>query len=409
MNIKQTESVKSKDIGLGNIAFVNSYSAVGFTEYPADEVIIDELDKCDPINIEMAQERLPHSEYRWQTKISNPTFKNMGIDAEYELTDKMEYFQKCEGGHRVRLNWFKHVVREIDDNRYVIRDPEFTRSSTQDIRPICDICEKPIDRRAPGLWVPQRESQKRGYRLTKLFTGTVSLVEMMERFQRGLQNDDILQRFYNADLGEAFTAKGSKIDRDMLLSCVKDYSYGVEDGVIIAGIDVGKSYNFVIKKMLPNGIMKTLLVGEVRETMELIAILKKFKIKAGVIDALPETREARKISRNFPLMFLCYFGQGKGDSIDIQRKTVTVQRTPALDAVKEAVLTNAITYPINIKGDENFISQMTASVRVFNPDKRSGGQKGAYEWVEGDLPDHYFLASAYCLIARRLIILLNKR
>jgi len=412
LNKKQTESVKSKDIGDGNIAFVNSFSSVGFTEYPADEVIIDELDKCDQTNIEMAWERLSASEYRRQVKISNPTFKNMGIDEEYEDTDKLEWFVRCQKGHPVRLNWFENFVDQIDDNRYVIRDSEWTWDSSKDIRPICQVCGTPIDRNGPGEWVPTVESRKRGYRLTKLFTGTVSVVELLDRFTKGLKNDDTMQRFYNGDLGEAYTASGSRIDRDMIAACVLDYGFGKEEGLIIAGIDVGKVYNFVIKKMLPDGKLKTLLVSEVRETGELMSILREYNVSAGVIDGMPETREAKKISKAFKMMFLCYFGDVKSDRIDIMGKTITVQRTPAIDAVKEALLTNAIQYPINIIRDgkcSNFIDQMTASVRVFNADKRSGGQKGAYEWIEGNKPDHYLFATAYCLIARRLVILLNKR
>lgn len=408
MEFKQTESVRSKDIGLGNIAFVNSFSSIGFTEYAADEVIIDELDKCDQDNIAMAWERLSNSDYRWQTKISNPTFKGFGIDNEFKDTDQKEWFCKCSAGHRVRPDWYKHAVEEIDKDKFVIKDPDFDWQSGKDINFICE-CGKPIDRSGPGEWVKKYQSHKSGYRLTKLFTGTVSTLELMDRFNKGLVDPVTMQRFHNADLGEAYTAKGSMVDREMISECVGDYQPGYQAGFNIAGIDVGSYYNFVIAQMLPNGKVKVLKADQVKDTEELIRILKEYKIKAGVIDGLPETREARKISNRFPLLYLCYYGSSKADSIDPINKTITVQRTPALDAVKEAILTKAVQYPINILGDESFIQQMTASVRVFNADKRIGGQQGVYEWVEGSQPDHYFHASGYCLIARRLITLFQGR
>jgi hypothetical protein len=407
MLIKQSDSVRSKDIGLGNIAYVNSFSSIGFTEYAADEVIIDELDKCDQDNIAMAWERLSNSEYRFQAKISNPTYKGCGIDLEYDETDKKEYYCKCTAGHFVRPDWFKHVVEQTEDKRFIIRDPDFDWQSGKDIKMICE-CGKPIDRNSQGEWVKTVNSPKSGYRLTKLFSGSVSIIELMDRFNKGLTNDTILQRFYNADLGEAFTAKGSKIDEEMIAKCVSDYRPGYEEGLNIIGIDVGSYYNYVISQMQANGKIKVLTVGEVKDTKELTRIMKEYKIKVGVIDALPETREAKKISNMFPLVYLCYYGQGKSDSINMINKVITVQRTSALDAVKEAILTNTILYPINILGDKTFLKQMTAAVRVFNADKKQGSQKGAYEWVEGNQPDHYFHALAYNLIARRLVLLLNK-
>jgi hypothetical protein len=312
----------------------------------------------------------------------------------------MQWNSYCLAGHKVRINWFKHIVQEIDEGRYVIRDKEWTWNSNRDINPICE-CGKSIDKKEGGLWIPTSESNKRGYQLTKLFTGTVPYTDLMDRFIKGLTNDELMQRFYNADLGEAYTAKGSHIDADMITECVQDYIMGPEAGVVITGIDVGKFYHFVIKKMLPGGNLKTLYIGKCKETLELITILRQYNVKVGVIDADPETREAKKIASCFNAMFLCRFRKVDNDKIDIKRKTITVQRTPALDAVMEALLLKAIIYPKNILHDEEFLSHMTCSVRVFNK------EKDCYDWIEGDADDHYFLSTAYCLIARRMVLLIK--
>ena len=407
---RRSESMTLKDIGLGNVAFVGSNSTAGFTEYPADEIIIDEMDECDQDNIKMAWERLSASEFMTQIKVANPTIEGYGIDAEYAKTNQMEWFIKHDCGNWIKLDWFKHIVKEIDNGRYMIRDQEWEWDSGRDIYPICDKCNKPIvDRKQPGWWVAKTANNNHGYRVTKLFSGNVSIVQMLDRFQDGLVKDIALQRFYNADLGQAFTASGTKITRKMIEDCVGDYSPGPEDGLCLAGIDVGTFYNYVIKKIMPGGTLKTLAIGKVRDTEEMINVLREYKISAGIIDAGPETREAKKIISKFKLLFGCYFGNVKSDKIDFQGKTVTVQRTPALDAVKESLLTNTIIYPKNILGDQEFINQMTASVRVYNPERKVLGSAGAYEWTEGSKADHYMLATAYCLIARRLVILLQKR
>jgi hypothetical protein len=404
----QSDSLHLKDIGEGTIAFIGSNSTASFAEFPADFLIIDELDECNQDNLKMAEERLSHSNYRWRLRISNPTFKGMGIDELYNRSDKREWFIKCECGKWMTIDWFKHIVRKIDDGRYLIRDKNWTWDSGRDIYPICHHCGRPLNRKSDGQWVATAPTTRIvGRHITKLFSGTVPLIETLERFKLGQKDPAMLQRFYNADLGEAYTADGSKLTEEMIQNCVGDYQEGpVSEGLVIAGIDVGTFYNYVIAVITPNGI-KVLTVGKERDTQQLILKLREYNVKAGVVDAMPETREARKIANCFKMMFVCYYGNSKKDVTDILNKTVTVQRTPALDAVKEAVLTNKISYPKNIYGHREYLDQMTASVRVFNADKKMGGHIGAYEWVEGNQPDHYFHATSYCLVARRLIALMS--
>ena len=407
---KRTDSMRMIDIGDGNVCYVGSNSEANFTEYPADVVIIEELDQCDLKNIKMAKERLSHSEYRWQLLISNPTYEGLAIDEEFADTDQMEWYVKADCGHWINLNWFEHIVKKIENNRYMILDKKWTRDSKRDIYPICHKCGKAVNRRNPGVWARKKKNKiKRGRRVTKLFSGTTSIFEMLQRFNTGLTNDTELQRFYNADLGKAFTPEGSKITRKMIMECVGDYSPGPEKGVVIAGIDVGTFYNFIIMRILPNGQLKTLLIGKDRSTDQVIEILKQYNVVCGIIDGLPETREAKRIASKFKLMFLCYFSQGKKDSIDLQARTLTVQRTATLDAVKEGIALKTIMFPGNTINNDEFIDHMTASTRVANKEMRAGRTKVTIDWVEGSKDDHWFLATGYCLIAKKLLVLLQQR
>jgi hypothetical protein len=236
---------------------------------------------------------------------------------------------------------------------------------------------------------------------------------MLEHFRKGLVDDEEKQRFYNADLGKAYTAEGAKISEKMILECREEYQPGPEKGVVLAGIDIGTFYNAVIKMILPDGRLKTLKIYKTRETEQLLNILIEYGVKVLVIDGAYDTREAKRIAAKLRqqgvIAFLCYFGSVKKDTIDIIGGMITVQRTPALDAVKEAIVIKNIIYPANIGGEQEFIAQMTASTRVFNKDRKQFGKVGVYEWVEGSKADHYFLATAYCLIAKRLLILLKDR
>jgi len=399
---KSADSMHMKDIGDGNMYLVTSNTQTAFTSYPADMVDIEEMAECDPQNIKMARERLDHSKYRLQYKRGNPKFVGMDIDAEFNETDQKEWGIKCECGEWIFFDWFKHIVRKIDKGQYELIDQEWDINSGRDIYPICHNCGRAVDRKSKGLWVPTYPGRiKSGRHTSKLFAGTSSLYDIYDTFNDALKDDQKMQRFFNADLGLAYTAEGSKISLEMLLECIQDYAPGKEKGLCIAGVDVGKFYHYIIMKLLPDGTFKTLLINKTMDTDALISTLREYNVKVGVIDALPETREARKIVNQFKLFFLCYFGNTKSDTTDLAKKIITVQRTPALDAVKEAVLTKAVLLPYNTKSNKEFLEHMTVSVRALNEKRR------VYEWVAGGLPDHYFLAMAYCLMAKRLILLLK--
>jgi hypothetical protein len=402
-NDKATDSVHGKDIGKGNVFLVTSNTETAFTSYPADMVDIEEMDECDPENIKMARERLDHSEHRLQYKRGNPKFNGMGIDAEFEETDQKEWGIKCECGETVFLDWFKHVVRQVDKGKYEIIDQDYDPASGRDINPICHKCNRPVWRKSNGLWVPMFPGrQKSGRHTSKLFSGTSPLVEIHNNFTDGLKDDTKMQRFYNADLGLAYTAEGSKLTEQSIFECIEDYAPGPEKGLTVAGIDVGKHYHYVIKRLLPDGTFKTLCIDKTLDTDTLINNLRGYGIKVVVIDADPETRESKKIASNFKVGFLCRFRNILVDKVDVVNKILTAQRTPALDAVKEAILTKTIKYPNNLKSQTEFLKHMTVSVRAFDE------KRNVYEWVHGSQPDHYFLATAYCLIAKRLILLLNR-
>lgn len=399
---KAVDSTHMKDIGDGNVYFVPSFTETAFTSYPADMIDIEEMAECHPENIKMARERLDHSEHRLQYKRGNPKFNGMDIDAEFDETDQKEWGIKCECNEWIFLDWFKHVVRQVDKGRYELLDNEFDIESGRDINALCHKCNRPVYRKSKGLWIPTYPGRRKSGRHTsKLFAGTSPLVEIYQNFNDGLIDDQIMQRFYNADLGLAYTAEGAKISEQMIFDCIQDYAPGKEPGLIIAGVDVGKFYHYIIMRVLPDGTFQTLLINKTMDTDTLVNTLKEYRVKVGVIDALPETREARKICNQFKLFFLCYFGNTKNDTTDLARKTITVQRTPALDAVKEAVLTRAVQFPYNTKSNGEFIRHLTVSVRALNE------KRNCYEWVNGALPDHYFLAMAYALIAKRLILLLR--
>jgi len=392
-----------KDIGQGVINFAGSGSEVPFTEIPADWFIVDEADKCDSKTLEMGRERLGHSDDPHEIYVGNPTFVGSFLDQKYEESTKSRWNVHADCGHWIQIDFFKHVVDRVDESLFVIRDKEFDIDSGRDVRPICDVCGKPFDRFGIGEYVAERKSHISGKHFSRMVSGTGTLFELVNNFDKGLSNDIKMQRFYNSDLGESFTSEGSKITAQSLDELVCDYVMPESSkGPCVAGIDVGSVLHVHICEVLNDGNLKTVFLGEVEGGYEeIIALFRVYHVSFFVIDSMPETRLSRKLVHNWRGCDCNVNATTKEFSFNKETMTVSQIRTSFLDNVKEHVLLKKFMLPKNIRSFPNYYDQMTSSVRVYDEDKER------FNWEHGTLADHYMFATGYMLLAKRLFMMAN--
>lgn len=407
---KFSESMSLKHVGGGTIAFVGSNSASSFTEFPADDVIIDELDQCDQKNILMADERLSNSDDPRRIYISNPTVEGFGIDDVYADSDKKHWFVKCiHCGHWFEMDWFKTVVREIGEDDYAVRDPEWALYEKDDARVMCPKCTKSIDRYMPGEWVKELSNikDKSGYQISKIFSSKTRLDELLGKFDKALVNPDKMQRFWNADLGKAYTADGAKITLGDLQKATGEHKMNSTiKGYPVMGIDVGALCNFVIGYIQPDGSIKVGEIGVLQTNAGIIAQKAMLnKIKIIVIDARPEMFLVRTLKELFPRTISCFYAEEATRETVDRYRNVRVDRTTTLDSVKEGLVTGKYILPIDWQRVKGFASQMMAATRIFDPEAHKG--QGAYRWTEGSKADHYHHGFNYMSIAVRLVALLR--
>lgn len=395
------ESMGLKRFGKGVIAFIGSRSRAGFTEFPADDVIIDELDECDQENIPMAAERLSASRDPRKVTIGNPTFSNMGISSEYAASDRKRWMVQCPKCRKWTVpDFFQHVVKEAGPGVYVIRDEDWDETDDRDIRLIHE-CGGALDRFVDGEWVAEAPGvRKSGYHVTKLFSSRATVRGLVERFNKGLVNDTEMQRFYNGDLGMPYTAKGAKVDKEMLDACIEDY--GMPDRCsepCVAGVDVGTILHVRINRILSDGRDQAVYIGGVREYADLAELCSRFNIVCGVVDAMPEIRLSRRIVqwRGWFKADFASDGADHKDRIDPAMRQVSCGRTELLDALKEKILLKRLVLPKNAASLPEYYAHMEASVRVFDE------KRDAYVWIEGNAPDHLMFAEAYAHLARRIM------
>lgn len=406
---KFSESASLKHIGRGAISFVGSNTPNAFISFAADDVVVDEMDRCDQTNLPMARERISNSMDPRTIKVSNPTVESAGIDEEFLKSDMKEWTVQCPGCRRwIVPDFFKHVVKE-QDGAWVIRDRDWERGSRKDIQPICDHCGKPFNRYSQtGRWMKTAKSDVSGYHVSKMFSSRVTLEGLVDAFGDGLTNDTKLQRFYNGDLGLAYTAKGSRIEFADLDACRRDYYLQQSsDRPCIMGVDVGSVMHYSVGEILPTGETRVVLFGTAREEEEIYDIARRFKVAFGAMDALPETRLSRHICSRLKGFFMVYYGDVKSDTVNPMRKIVTANRTASLDEVKSAIMREALQLPANartaeplvmVRGSEvsEFYQNVCASTRYY--DERSD----RYDWIHSE-PDHHFHGLNYMLIAGKLL------
>lgn len=394
-----SDAMSLKLIKNGAVAYVGSNSTAGFTEFPADVLIVDEKDECDQDNLEMAEERLSNSDDRRQFKVANPSILKFGIHLDWLASSQSLWNIKADCGHYIQPDPFKHLLRQVDEKEYVIRDENYDWDSDRDINLICDQCGKPVHRRGDGLWIPTFPGKRTGLHINKLFTTKVLLREIVERFDKGLTNDTIMQRVYNADFGLPYTAEGANISETALDRCINDFfteEFYTESACVL-GADVGTMIHVKISSLTNDGELRTRFIGSVQSEEEFNQFFERYNIVAGVIDALPETRMSKRLCSKHSGLFRCFYGRGKEDRVNMEEKTITVDRTSALDNVKESILLRKTLLPKNAKEIPEYYDHMMASTRIYDKIRNE------YVWVETG-PDHLFHASAYELIARNLLI-----
>jgi len=385
MSRKMVESTSLKHVGKGSIYFVGSHSPANFTSYASDYNIIDEWDSCDQDNLKMAPERQSASDDPETDIVGNPTVEDFGVDAEYKKSDMKQWHITCTHCNKLnQVNFFDHVVREEGEGDYIIRDPNYEKFSGTDCFPICQHCERTLERYGEGYWIERKKSEISGREHNKIFGSKVTMQFLLDRFEDGMVDQEKMQRFYNGDLGLAYTASGSKIDFNMLDDCIDDYIMPnslPSNAVCVMGIDVGKYLHIRINQLLPDGRMRAVYIGtiplldgkEIKEIKEVKNLWKLYNCKCGVVDAAPEMRLARSLCSNIKGMFRWNHGSDTKNPVDIQTKKVVYDRNVMLDNVKASILSKHIILPKNArtigglttKGVSEYYDNMSAPTRVL--------------------------------------------
>lgn len=142
-------------------------------------------------------------------------------------------------------------------------------------------------------------------------------------------------------------------------------------------------------------------IGVYKESDELDRLMKLFRVKRCVVDALPETRNARAFAmRHKGLVYLNYYNEHQKGSYACNEKEmiVTCNRTESLDASHKDITSERVVLPRECDLVREFADHMHNVAKKLEEDEETGSKRYVYVKLG---PDHFRHAFNYECMARQ--------
>ncbi len=383
--IRDTDAANIKRIWNAFLYLRGMKSRTGLKSIPADLVIFDEMDEAPQNSVDMAMERMAHSEYKEVMKLSNPTLPDYGIDKAFQETDQRYWLLKCPacGAHTCLEETFPDCL--IDIGGQVIR--------------ACSKCKGELNP-AVGEWVAKRPSitDKRGYHYSQLFSQFVDPAEILRQFRTTNNSTD----FYNLKIGIAWVEATNRLSIQEVLGLCGSEGIAMEDpGPCFMGVDQGSDLHVVIGKKARQRAGKLIHLGVYKDWEDLDRLMKNFHISRCVVDALPETRNARAFAqRHKGRIYLNYYNEHQRGSYAWNDAELIVQcnRTESLDASHNEILQGKIELPRESEIVKTFAEHLHNVAKKLQEDEETGSKRYVYVKLG---PDHFGHAFNYEAMARQ--------
>lgn len=311
---------------------------------PADFVILDELDESNPANKAQAVERMSHSPYQWRLELSTPTLPDYGIDIEFQHSDQRYWHVACGCHEGVILeDVFPDCIKidnagDVDEDVY-LRCPKCGKERL-------DVCEPARVGEYTG-WIPRMPENKeiRGYHLAQLFSVGAKYPERgvsMRKLWTTWKNTRDIPEFYNSKLGMPYAGDRMPLSYDVLNKCEGDWGLLQTGKKICIGVDQGDELHAVAIKVDRNTgqarIINAVIIDDTDPWPALAEWIRMYTDIVGVVDAMPDKNDARKLCMAFPnKFFMCYYSDTAKDAItaDATHSVVMVGRQPNADPSKD--------------------------------------------------------------------------
>ncbi len=383
--VRDTDAANIKQIWNCFVYFRGMKSRAGLKSVPIDFTVMDELDEAPQNAMDMAMERMAHSEFREVLKLSNPTLPDYGIDKAFQETDQRYWLLKCEkcSDYTCLEETFPECLLETEDR--VIR--------------ACQKCHSGLDP-SKGEWVARRPSiqEKAGYHFSQLFSHYVSPAEILHQFR----TTNNLQDFFNLKIGVPYVEASDRLSMEEVLAlCGSEGNASSDPGPCSMGVDQGRNFHVVIGKKYPTKAGKIVHLGIYMDWADLDTLMNRFNVSRCIVDALPEQRNARAFAeRHTGKVFLSFYREHqKGRYLwNARDLTVTSNRTESLDASHNEILNGQIILPRAVDIVQQFARHLHNVAKKLDEDEETGSKRYVYVKLS---EDHFRHAYNYEAMARQ--------
>lgn len=384
--MRDTDSANIKQVWNAFLYLRGMKSRVGLKSVPADFIVFDELDEAPQLAVDMAMERMGHSEFKEVLKLSNPTLPDYGIDLAFQQTDQRYWLLRCTkcGEYTCLEDTFPDCLIEVGDR--VIR--------------ACGKCHAKLNP-SVGQWVAKRPeiTDKRGYHYSQLFSHFVDPAAILHQYRTTKNPTD----FHNLKIGVPYVEAENRLSvQEVLALCGNEGMASSDRGPCYMGVDQGKDLHVVIGKKHPQTGGKIVHLGIYQDWPELDRLMNNFNIARCVVDALPETRNARAFAKRFAgRVFLNYYNEHQKGHYAWNEKELTVScnRTESLDASHREITDHSIALPKECEITREFARHMHNVAKKLEENDETGSKRYVYVRLGG--PDHFRHAFNYETMARQ--------
>lgn len=407
-------NVGYKRAGLGGLYVRGSKSRSQLKSFPAELLILDEIDEFVQDNIPMIYERQSGQPEVSLFELSTPTVHGKGIDANFLLSTQDHFFFKCPCCSRMTELIFPDCL--------VIAGEDSTSPRIKETHLQCKECKGRLEHETKMdwlqldncEWVKQFDDRLyHGFHVGQLYSMTEEPYKLAIAYLQGQSNPAQEIEFYNSKLGMPHEIKGARINAEDIEDCKSDYKkqdVAPANSLVTMGVDIGFPYCFVeitqwfidSKAMTYDINLKTtgkvLMEKKVTAMEDLDELMHKYNVRYCVIDANPERRKAMEFAERFRgRVALCIYGSGRNTkqiTVRSEELSITVDRTSWLDLALGRIKSRRLKLPVDTSVE--YEDHLKALVRTYKKDEN--GNPMAY-YVNGTDHDHFAHARNYNEIA----------
>lgn len=358
---------------------------------PVDAIRFDEFDEMPPAAIPLALERMSHSTIQEEVYLSTPTIPDYGIDALYQESDQRIWELEC-------LHCGTWTCLELEWPNCL------KRQKSRAVHRVCKKCERqiyPMD----GRWTPQipsRSNDHVGRWISQLNSVYIDPRTILDQYED--PKTDVAE-FHNSKLGLAYIASENRLTVNDVYSRCREYAMeGKSDEPCAMGVDVGTHLHVVIGRKHADRYVRVLKMIRISAFSDLYELVKRYNVRAVVLDVLPEQRKVREFCAAIGIAAwgCMYSEEQKGAAAyDDLNRVVTVNRTEISDASHDLVAANGgwmLDLPRRNAEVQVFAEQLTHMARVREEDPKTRVVKMRWRGKVGG-PDDYRHALNYLMLA----------